>query len=175
VRYCVVYSTLLLNAGACALCDAVLSSSLHRVCIVSAAFHGSCSTNMYSIVQNGLQNLSGTRRMTSGAIFGDGIYLANDLRVAKSFAQGANASVSDSAPALVTVCQPRLTCPHPLRRREMPLPCCVGMCCALSSIGDHVGLLRAAQSTAGRCREGYVTLRVPRHCAMCDSVRGRCE
>ena len=55
---------------------------------VTVAFHGSCSDNLHSILHNGLQNLSGTRRERSGAIFGDGVYLADNLTVALSFAQG---------------------------------------------------------------------------------------
>lgn len=50
------------------------------------AFHGSAVSNMHSITQRGLRNFSGTRNMTTGAVFGDGIYAAADLQVAKSFA-----------------------------------------------------------------------------------------
>jgi hypothetical protein len=50
------------------------------------AFHGTRIDNVFSILQNGLQNLSGTKHMKQGNIFGDGIYLAQDLSVAFSFA-----------------------------------------------------------------------------------------
>ena len=52
------------------------------------AFHGSPIENFHSILHNGLKNMSGTRHMSTGAAFGDGIYLAQDLKVAHSFTKG---------------------------------------------------------------------------------------
>ena len=49
------------------------------------AYHGSSVENWHSITQNGLKNHSGTRHERNGAAFGDGIYLAADLKVSQSF------------------------------------------------------------------------------------------
>ncbi len=48
-------------------------------------FHGSAPGNFYSIVALGLRNLSGTRGMRNGAVFGEGVYLASKLEVAREF------------------------------------------------------------------------------------------
>jgi hypothetical protein len=60
-------------------------AALHGTCL---AFHGSPAENFHSILHNGLRNMSGTRFESTGAAFGDGIYLAQDLTVARSFAMG---------------------------------------------------------------------------------------
>jgi hypothetical protein len=63
------------------------------------AYHGSPTENFHSILHNGLKNMSGTRHMKTGAAFGDGIYLAQDLKVSHSYtkslpsAKGWNKSV----------------------------------------------------------------------------------
>ena len=49
------------------------------------AFHGSPLPNWHSILRRGLESKSGTREQTSGAIFGEGIYFSDDLRVARMF------------------------------------------------------------------------------------------
>jgi len=51
------------------------------------AFHGSAVQNWFSILKNGLQNLSGTKLQKNGALFGDGIYLSSELRVCQNFAK----------------------------------------------------------------------------------------
>ena len=60
-------------------------AALHGTCL---AFHGSPAENFHSILHNGLRNMSGTRFESTGAAFGEGIYLAQDLTVARSFAMG---------------------------------------------------------------------------------------
>ena len=49
-------------------------------------FHGSPSYNWHSILRNGLRNMSHTTRMTSGAAYGNGVYLTNALSLAKMYA-----------------------------------------------------------------------------------------
>jgi hypothetical protein len=52
------------------------------------AYHGSRFSNFWSILNRGLRNCSGTKEEKTGAVFGDGVYLAADLDVAKLFAAG---------------------------------------------------------------------------------------
>ena len=49
-------------------------------------FHGSGINNWYSIVRNGLRNLSNTGMMTAGAAYGAGIYSARDYGTASGYA-----------------------------------------------------------------------------------------
>ena len=49
------------------------------------AFHGSLSENWHAIVHHGLYNMSDTRHMNTGNIYGDGVYLTTDCTVAQSF------------------------------------------------------------------------------------------
>ena len=49
-------------------------------------FHGSGINNWYSIVRNGLRNLSNTGMMTAGAAHGAGIYSARDYGTASGYA-----------------------------------------------------------------------------------------
>lgn len=49
------------------------------------AFHGSPLDNWHSILRRGLLNKSGTKEQTSGALYGDGIYFSDDLRVCRGF------------------------------------------------------------------------------------------
>ncbi|OQR94582.1 hypothetical protein ACHHYP_01105 [Achlya hypogyna] len=51
-------------------------------------YHGSKMVHFHSILQNGLQVMSGTRHMSSGNVFGDGIYFAQSPQVAMNFAFG---------------------------------------------------------------------------------------
>lgn len=48
-------------------------------------YHGSDMINWYSIMMNGLQVYSNTERMTSGAAYGEGIYLSNSLMVSTQY------------------------------------------------------------------------------------------
>jgi len=49
-------------------------------------FHGSGLNNWYSIIWNGLRNLSNTGMMTAGAVYGEGIYSAWDFGTASGYA-----------------------------------------------------------------------------------------
>ena len=51
-------------------------------------YHGSAIENFFSIMTNSLQNYSGTEHMTTGNAFGNGIYLCEDVRVARDFSKG---------------------------------------------------------------------------------------
>jgi hypothetical protein len=57
------------------------SGATHR------GYHGTAFENVYSILLNGLQNYSGTDRMGTGDVFGNGIYLSGDSSVARSFSK----------------------------------------------------------------------------------------
>lgn len=57
------------------------SGATHR------GYHGTAFENVYSILLNGLQNYSGTDRMGTGDVFGNGIYLSGDPMVARSFSR----------------------------------------------------------------------------------------
>lgn len=57
--------------------------------VLSGAYHGSATDNIHSILHNGLMNFSLTRKEANGAMFGAGVYLAESLQVASSFASGA--------------------------------------------------------------------------------------
>lgn len=52
-------------------------------------FHGSSIENFFSIITNSLQNYSDTELMRTGNAFGNGIYLCEDVRVARDFSKGA--------------------------------------------------------------------------------------
>jgi len=49
-------------------------------------YHGTATENAHAIINFGLRSLSGTRHEASGAIFGEGVYLAGGVSVAKEFA-----------------------------------------------------------------------------------------
>jgi len=51
------------------------------------AFHGSAVSNWFSILTNGLRNLSGTKMQKHGNLYGDGIYLSSELQVCQNFAK----------------------------------------------------------------------------------------
>eukprot|EP00803_Ostreobium_quekettii_P006398 evm.model.scf_398.1 EVM.evm.TU.scf_398.1 scf_398:7956-9053(+) len=55
------------------------------------AYHGTHMENVHSILQNGLLSFSGTRLERNGAIYGEGIYLSTDPRVAYMFCKPAQA------------------------------------------------------------------------------------
>ncbi|CAK0801600.1 unnamed protein product [Prorocentrum cordatum] len=52
------------------------------------AFHGSPLPSWYSIVRNGLRNLSGTEFQNNGAAYGPGVYLADQLDVSEFYCNG---------------------------------------------------------------------------------------
>ena len=58
-----------------------ISGATHR------GYHGTAFENVYSILLNGLQNYSGTDRMGTGDVFGNGIYFSCDPTVARSFSR----------------------------------------------------------------------------------------
>ncbi|KAL9643388.1 hypothetical protein ABK040_010006 [Willaertia magna] len=55
---------------------------------ITTGFHGSSIENIYSILINSLQNYSDTIHMRTGNVFGSGIYLCEDVRVARDFSKG---------------------------------------------------------------------------------------
>lgn len=59
-------------------------------------YHGSASHNWFSIIYNGLQIFSGTKRMTNGKAHGDGIYLSNDISMSSQYS-GESSIFSSSA------------------------------------------------------------------------------
>eukprot|EP00820_Chromera_velia_P021634 Cvel_30151.t1-p1 / transcript=Cvel_30151.t1 / gene=Cvel_30151 / organism=Chromera_velia_CCMP2878 / gene_product=Poly [ADP-ribose] polymerase 8, putative / transcript_product=Poly [ADP-ribose] polymerase 8, putative / location=Cvel_scaffold4258:3634-7140(-) / protein_length=563 / sequence_SO=supercontig / SO=protein_coding / is_pseudo=false len=65
------------------------------------AFHGSPVWKCYSILRNGLRDLSGSELMTSGAAFGDGIYCANSAFKALQYCGGVFVSTRDGVTAKV--------------------------------------------------------------------------
>lgn len=50
------------------------------------AFHGSDTGNWFSILRTGLKNLSNTQYMTTGAVWGPGVYLAETSQMSSSYA-----------------------------------------------------------------------------------------
>lgn len=66
------------------------SSSPHSTVITGpklVAYHGTDFSNIHSILHNGLMAASGTRLQGTGAVFGSGVYLAQDFNVAYSFSR----------------------------------------------------------------------------------------
>lgn len=57
-------------------------------------FHGSRWYNWYSILRNGLKNCSNTQMMTTGAAYGNGVYLSDNLNIAISYGRYNNKSVA---------------------------------------------------------------------------------
>lgn len=56
------------------------------------AFHGSGAENWYSILRNGLRSMSNTTYMSTGAAYGEGIYLATELGTSMMYARGVGSS-----------------------------------------------------------------------------------
>jgi len=56
-------------------------------------FHGSKSYNWYSIIRNGLKICSGTPLMTTGAAYGNGIYLSDSLNISYNYGISGKKSV----------------------------------------------------------------------------------
>jgi hypothetical protein len=48
-------------------------------------FHGSALSNWHSIVRGGIKCLSGTKFMTTGAVWGNGIYMSDSILTAQSY------------------------------------------------------------------------------------------
>ena len=59
----------------------------------SFLFHGSRWCNWYSILRNGLKNCSGSKLMTTGAAYGNGIYLSEDVTLSFGYGQSGNKSI----------------------------------------------------------------------------------
>jgi len=55
---------------------------------IAFGFHGSPLSKWYSILRNGLRNMSDTRLMTNGAVLGAGVYLAKNLQTAHHYCSG---------------------------------------------------------------------------------------
>lgn len=53
-------------------------------------FHGSLIYSWYNIIKNGLKNLSGTKLMANGQLYGKGIYLSDCLSMASSYSRQFN-------------------------------------------------------------------------------------
>lgn len=51
------------------------------------AFHGSAIENWYSILRNGIRNLSNTHMMTAGAAYGIGVYAAEDMATSVGYSR----------------------------------------------------------------------------------------
>ncbi len=58
-------------------------------------FHGSSSTNWYSILTNGLINCSNTNLMLNGSAYGSGIYLSDNIELSQSFSYKYNSSLQE--------------------------------------------------------------------------------
>ncbi len=58
--------------------------------LFAVAYHGTAADNVWSILQLGLRSRSGTQDEKNGNLFGNGIYLSGDPRVAYSFAGAAS-------------------------------------------------------------------------------------
>lgn len=54
------------------------------------AFHGSAIENWYSILRNGIRNLSNTHMMTAGAAYGAGVYSAENISTSFGYCRFAN-------------------------------------------------------------------------------------
>ena len=54
------------------------------------AFHGSAIENWYSILRNGIRNLSNTHLMTAGAAYGPGVYSAENISTSFSYCRFTN-------------------------------------------------------------------------------------
>ena len=49
------------------------------------AFHGSPTSKWFSILRIGLKNMSGTKFMSTGSVYGPGIYLSNSVKISKDY------------------------------------------------------------------------------------------
>lgn len=65
-------------------------------------FHGSSSSNWYSILRNGLKNCSGTSLQANGAAHGNGIYLSDSLTFSASYSRKTHNALSL---LIIGVCQ----------------------------------------------------------------------
>ena len=53
--------------------------------VTSYLYHGSPFGNWYSLIKNGIKNYSGTKLMSHGAAYGNGVYLTDSLQLASSY------------------------------------------------------------------------------------------
>jgi ubiquitin-protein ligase len=60
-------------------------TDLHNQDNFTYLFHGSPFHNWHSILRNGLKNYSGTDKMTTGAAWGNGVYLSDNLQVSYTY------------------------------------------------------------------------------------------
>eukprot|EP01090_Pellita_catalonica_P019128 TRINITY_DN6389_c0_g2_i1.p1 TRINITY_DN6389_c0_g2~~TRINITY_DN6389_c0_g2_i1.p1 ORF type:complete len:465 (+),score=50.64 TRINITY_DN6389_c0_g2_i1:162-1397(+) len=68
------------------------------------AFHGSSVENWHAILRTGLRNLSGTSLMTTGAVYGAGIYLSPDCGVSVGYAKSGSGWAKSQFGASALVC-----------------------------------------------------------------------
>ena len=88
------------------------------------AFHGSEISNWHSILRNGLYNASNTNLMSTGAVFGPGIYLSPDI----------NTSWSYTNVRRYDVCQQKLSSSHSSKEGERYINSSNAVCIALCEV-----------------------------------------
>mmetsp|Transcript_49046 Transcript_49046/g.153997 ORF Transcript_49046/g.153997 Transcript_49046/m.153997 type:complete len:225 (-) Transcript_49046:1119-1793(-) len=84
-------------------------------------FHGSSLENFHCILRCGLKSFSGNKeRMSTGDVFGEGVYLSSDIRLASSFAKRGMAWEKSSIGKFLTVvaCCRVVLHPSVKRRKE---------------------------------------------------------
>lgn len=64
------------------------SQIISEDCGLQYLFHGSNYSCWHSIIKNGLINMSGTKFMTAGAAYGNGIYASNNIKISIGYAKG---------------------------------------------------------------------------------------
>ncbi len=69
-------------------------------------FHGSPVGNWHSILRTGIKNMSGTRFMTTGQVYGPGVYATDDLRVASSYGSGQSSNSVSYVAVLEILAEP---------------------------------------------------------------------
>jgi len=107
-------------------------------------YHGSAPANWWCISHKGLKNRSHTKHQRNGAVFGEGVYLATDVRVSRTFAVSRGSG----------------------ERPLLHLPCPL----ALTAGGDNHGRDRAAASGEA-LSEGLVRPEFPFECvARCEVI-----
>jgi ubiquitin-protein ligase len=74
--------------------EAAFMNSSPKFCYL---FHGSAIENWHSIIRNGIVNCSGTKLMTTGAVYGQGVYLSDNLVVNSFYSRGVLGKISKKA------------------------------------------------------------------------------
>jgi len=73
------------------------------------AFHGSSLENWHAIMRTGLKNLSNTKLMTTGAVYGAGIYLSPHASTSKDYVRGgqswAKSQFGSGQIACIAICE----------------------------------------------------------------------